>query len=155
MGVAIKCILERPIPGIPSMEGKSLAMGYCSDAAGGGEVDADTNADIIAIDFKTGKTKTPSPAAPSADESLFAPLDPFIAGDRGVEWHDAAKGLSVVRDVLTKLRNGATVPVTPDFEFCDDEEELTVGVRNDLETLEQTLAAAQKANTRFCLTFDV
>jgi hypothetical protein len=152
MGVAIKCILERSVAGIPRMEGKSLAMGYCSDAAGGGEADAEAGADIIAIDFKTGKTKTPSP---SADESFFAPLDPFVAGDRGVQWHDAGKGLSAVREILTKLRNGATIPVTPDFEFCDDEEELTEGVRFDLETLEQILAAAEKASVRFCLSFDV
>lgn len=153
MGVAIKCILERQVPGVPHMEGKSLAMGYCSDAAGGEGTDA--NADIIAIDFKTGKTKTPPPSASPAAEPFFAPLDPFIAGDRGVEWHDPGKGLAAVRDILTKLRNGATIPVTPDFEFCDDEEELTEGVRFDLETLEQILAAAQKARVKFCLSFDV
>jgi hypothetical protein len=156
MGVAIKCILEEDVPGVPHMEGKSLAMAYCGDPGERVAGDLDTSADIIAIDFGGTKPKTPSPSKPSPTESLFAPLDPFLAGDGGVRWHDATKGLTTVRSILKKLRDGAIVAVAPDFEFGgDDDEELTEGVRYDLEELEQILVGAQKARTRFCLIFDV
>jgi hypothetical protein len=153
MGVAIKCILERDVPDIPHMEGKSLALGYCSDAASDGAGD-NGNPDIIAVDFRSGQAKTPA-SGPSAGECVLSPLDAFIRGDGAVEWHDAAKGLAAVRDILMKLQNGATITVTPDFEFADDDEDLTEGVRYDLEELEKILVAAQTARVRFYLAFDV
>jgi hypothetical protein len=152
MGVRIRCILERVIPGVPSMDGKSLAMGYCSDIcveAGGGE-----HPDIIAVDFRGGQTRTSAPAQ-SPSESVLSPLDSFIKGDGAVEWHEAAKGLAAVRDILAKLKNGATITVTPDFEFADDDEDLTEGVQYDLDELEKILVAAQAARVRFHLAFDV
>jgi hypothetical protein len=151
MGVRLRCILERDVPGVPYMEGKALAMGYCSDASAG---TVGVHPDIIAIDFKSGQARTPEPA-PAPGESVLSPLDPFIKGDGAVQWHEAARGLVAVRNILAKLKNGATVPVTPDFEFADDDEELTEGVRFDLEELEQILVAAQKAKTKFYLAFDV
>src|SRR5215469_12576952 len=150
MGVRIRCRLERDVPGVPYMDGKALAMGYCSDAAGAGE----GHPDIIAIDFKSGQTRTPEPAA-SPGGSVLSPLDEFIAGDGGVQWHDAARGLIAVRNILAKLNNGATITVSPDFEFTDNDEELTEDVQFDLEELEKILVAAQKAGTRFYLAFDV
>jgi hypothetical protein len=152
MGIAIKCMLEQRIPGTPHMEWKSLAMGYCSEACGA--AGADTNPDIIAVDFKSGQTRRQA-AAPSAGESLLSPLDTFIAGDGAVQWHDAAKGLVAVRNVLTNLKKGAIIAVTPDFEFADGDEDLTEGVRYDLEELEKIFVAAQNAGTRFYLAFDI
>jgi hypothetical protein len=151
MGVRIRCRLERDVPGVPYMDGKALAMGYCSDAC----ADTDGNPDIIAIDFKSGQTRTSQPM-PAPGGSVLSPLDEFIAGDGGVRWHDAAKGLIAVRNILAKLNNGATITVTPDFEFADEnDEELTEDVRFDLEELEKILVAAQNAGTRFYLAFDV
>ena len=148
MGVAIKCILEEDVPGVPHMIGKSLATAFLGDP---GEP-----AEIIAIDFGGGKAETPPPSVSSPSESLFARLTPFVAKDGGVRWHDAAKGLAAVRTILEKLRAGATVAVAPDFELGDDDnEELTEEVRYELEELEQILVAAHKAQTRFCLVFDV
>jgi hypothetical protein len=143
-------MLERVVPGVPYMEGKALAMGYCSDACAG----AETHPDIISIDFKSGQTRTPAPA-PSTSESVLSALDTFIKGDGAVHWHDATIGLAAVRNILAKLRNGATIIVTPDFEFADGEEELTEGVRFDLEELEKILVAAQNAGAKFYLAFDV
>jgi len=154
MGVAIQCILEQDVPGVPYMEGKSLAMAYCGDPGSRDSAGAiDGGGDVIAVDF--GGSKAQRPATP-ASESLFAPLDAFIVEDRDTEWHDASKGLAAVRTILTKLREGATVTLAPDFEFGgDDDDELTEGVRYDLEELEQILDAAQKARSRFYLAFDV
>jgi hypothetical protein len=136
------------------MEGKSLAMAYCGSPRnedGGGGTEA--SGDIIAIDFGGAKSKPPSPAT---TESLFAPLDSFIEGDSDIEWQDPASGLVAVQSILARLRASATVNVTPDFEFGgDDTEELTEGVRFDLEELEEILCAAQRARTRFYLAFDV
>lgn len=155
MGVAIRCVLEQDVPGVPYMGGKSLAMALCGEDSGGNETGTETCADIIAIDFGGGGSKALSPAVPAPDESLFAPLDPFVAGNQGVQWHAAASGLTAVRDILKKLRGGAIVAVAPDFGFGgDDDDELTEGVRYDLETLEQILVAAQKASVRFHLAFD-
>jgi hypothetical protein len=143
-------MLERVVPGAPYMDGKALAMGYCSDAGG----EAEAHPDIIAIDFKSGQTRKPAPA-PTPGESVLSPLDSFIKGDGAVQWHDPARGLVAARNILAKLNNGATIIVTPDFEFTDNDEELTQGVRFDLEELEKILVAAQKAGTRFYLAFDV
>ena len=151
MGIAIKCILEREIPDVPCMEGKSLAMGYCSDACGG----VDSNADIIAIDFRSGTIKPRPKPASSAEKSVLSPLDAFISGDAGIQWHDAATGLAAVKNILRKLDEGAIIMTTPDFEFCDDDQELTEGVQYDLEELEQILEAAHKAQAKFYLAFDV
>ena len=145
-------MLERQVPGVPMMEGKSLALGYCSDIAGDDSGD-NGNPDIIVVDFRSGQTGT-LPAS-SARESLLSALDSFIRGDGAVEWHDAAKGLVAVRNILAKLKNGATIMVTPDFEFSDDDEDLTEGVRYDLEELEKILVGAQTARVRFHLAFDV
>jgi len=88
-------------------------------------------------------------------QSLLGPLTPFMAGDRGRGWHDARKGLVVVRAILAKLNDGATVTLDPDFPFgSEDDEELTDGVRGDLEDLEQILSAGSDAGVRFCLTID-
>jgi hypothetical protein len=144
-------MLERVIPGVPYMEGKALAMGYCSDASAGA---GDGHPDIIAIDFKSGQTRTPPPT-PAPSESVLSPLDAFIKGDGAVHWHDATIGLVAVRTILAKLRNGATITVTPDFEFADGNEELTEGVRFDLEELEKILLVALNAGTKFYLAFDV
>jgi hypothetical protein len=143
-------MLEHLIPGLPYMEGKALAMGYCSDAS----AQAQAHPDIIAIDFKSGQTRKQVPA-PSPGESVLSPLNAFIKGDGAVQWHDAATGLAAVRSSLAKLKNGATITVTPDFEFADNDEELTKGVRFDLEELEKILVVAQKAGARFYLAFDV
>lgn len=79
-----------------------------------------------------------------------------MAGDGSNHWHDAAKGLAAVRNILLKLSNGATIAAAPDFAFGDDDDEdLTEGVRYDLEELTKILAAAEKARCGFYLTFDV
>jgi hypothetical protein len=155
MGVAIHCFLQQDLPDVPYREGKSLAMAYCGDPDEEASGDGSASADIITINF--GGTKSqPPPSAPAPTESLFAPLAPFMAGDGGGQWHDAAKGLVAVRAILRKLSDGATVAVAPDFEFGgEDEGELTEGVRFDLEELEKILIAAQKARSGFYLAFDV
>jgi|GEM_PF-3967475 hypothetical protein len=155
MGIRIRCILEVNVPGVPRIDGKSLAEAYCGESRAGVAEGADVPADIIAIDFGGGKSQAPSPSGSAPAESLFAPLDPFIAGDPGAEWHDAAIGLAAVRSVLKKLRDGATVSIAPDFEFGGDEVELSEAVRYELEELEQTLIAAEKAGSRFHLAFDL
>lgn len=143
-------MLERVVPGAPYMDGKALAMGYCSDAS----AEAEAHPDIIAIDFKSGQPRTPVPA-PAPGESVLSPLDAFIKGDGAVQWNDPARGLVAVRNILAKLNNGAAITVTPDFEFADNEEELTESVRFDLEELEKILVAAQNAGSKFYLAFDV
>ncbi len=110
---------------------------------------------LICVHDDFGGLKPQAPSLPTS-ESLFNSLNPFIAGGGGIEWHDPASGLAVVRSILARLRAGATVSVAPDFEFGgEDEEELTEGVRFDLEELVRILDAAQRACTRFCLTFDL
>src|SRR5689334_7869720 len=115
MGVAIRCVLEKELPNVPYMEGKSLAMAYCGGAP---EHDAaeSSGADIITLDFsggtkpaetanaeaRKGSGSTESSPERTNDESLLAPLGPFIAGDRGVEWCDAGAGLAVVRGILNR-----------------------------------------------------
>ena len=160
MGVAIRCVLEREIPDLPFMEGKCLAMAYCSAAADDDGSDSESaGGDIISLDFSGSGSKTQSssrrePTQP-AGGSLFDALTPFIAGDRGADWHDARAGLVAVRAILAKLNDGATVTLDPDFPFGPEEsEELTDDVRNDLEDLENILTAAERAGARFYLTID-
>src|SRR5260221_6699458 len=69
IGIAIKCILEEDVPGVPHMEGKSLPMAYCGDPGEGGAGDPETGGDIISIDFGGTKPKTPSSSKPSPTES--------------------------------------------------------------------------------------
>jgi hypothetical protein len=104
---------------------------------------------------QAAKSLRSTSAAPGPGPHL-APLGPFIAGDKGLCWHDAGKGLQAVRRILEKLDGGAVATVSPDFPFgWDDDAELTEGVRYDLEELEKILVAAQKARAGFYLTFDV
>jgi len=152
MGVAIQCILEQGLPGVEHMEGKSLAVAYCSDPGGAEDGAGEPASNVVAVEFGGSKAATP----PSNEESPLAPLTQFIAGDARFEWHEASAGLAVVRSILEKLRAGAKVSVAPDFEFWEgDDEELTEGVIYDLEMLEEILVAAEKAHTRFYLAFDV
>lgn len=161
MGIAIQCILAPDLPGIPLLEGKSLAMAYCSDPSvegddglGGGE-DGSDGADIIAVDFGGPRSSGP-PVAPASTEPLFAALDPFMAGEAGVNWHDPSEGLIAVRAILAKLRGGTTIRLDPDFEDGSEiDEDFTAGVIFDLETLEEILGAAQAGGARFYLGFDV
>lgn len=150
MGVAIQCMLEQELPGIEHMEGKSLAVAYCSDPGGAEDGDGEPASNVVAVEFGGSKG-----APPSNDESPLAPFTQFIAGDGGFEWHEASAGLKVIRSILEKLRAGAQVSVAPDFEFWEgDDEELTEGVIYDLELLEEILVAAAKARSRFYLAFD-
>jgi len=156
MGIAIRCILERDIPDVPHLEGKSLGIAFCGDTSGdlpGG----DTSTNVISLDFGGGNAQSSNAsAAPSPAESLLAPLDSFVAGSGAVQWHDAAKGLKATRSILKKLHEGATVTVAEDFPFAnEDDDELTEGVRFDLEELEKILGMAQNAHVRFHLAFDV
>ena len=152
MGVAIQCILEQELPDVEQMEGKSLAVAYCSDPGGAEGGDAEPASNVVAVEFGGSKASAPQ----SDEESPLAPLTEFIAGDGAFEWHEATTGLAVVRSILEKLRAGAKVSVAPDFEFWEgDDEELTEGVIYDLEMLEEILVAAEKAHTRFYLAFDV
>jgi hypothetical protein len=130
------------------MEGKALAAAYCAL-----EAQSSPDADVIVIDFKTGQPKAPTQTVPSGDQSLLTALDPFVVGDRGVEWHDAGSGHTVVKDILARMRKGEKVGSAPDFGYKSDEE-LIAGLTNDLKILEQILSVAQKANTEFCLAFD-
>ena len=151
MGIALRCVLKERVPGIPFMEGKSLAAVYCA----GGKSGAASNADIILIDFKTGHIKSPSQSASVPEEPLLTPLDPFVLKDGGIHWYNPALGLAAVKDILAKLRKGYRVTVDAAFEFGGDDREVTAGLRFDLENLEQILAAAKKFDTGFCLAFDL
>jgi hypothetical protein len=155
MGLAIRCVLEQSLSGIPWVEGKSLCTAYCAGL--GGDVAANTadSSNIIAIDFGAGHSPL---AAPPAAESLAAWLGPFMAGDRGVEWHEPGDGLAAVRALLGRLRAGAKIAAAPetllDLEYDDDGEDLTDGVQRDLEDLEKVLVVAQVARCRFFLCFE-
>jgi hypothetical protein len=164
MGVQVECILEQDVPGVPiPMDGKSLAIAILGDLGDPGPDvagDTDAAADIIAIDFGGGKSQPPSASPSPPGESLFAPLFRFIADVDADEWYDAAEGLAVVQSILTKLREGATVTLAPDFVWVaelgwDDDDELTGSVRSALEALEETLSASQKADVRFHLVFEL
>ena len=154
MGIAIQCILEQPIIGLPDMEGKLLCAAFCSDPGGD-----DTNEDngpatnLVAVDF--GRTMPPR-SDQGAGESLFGPLGQFITGDSGIAWHDPSEGLAVVQGILAKLRSGAQVALDPDFNFFGDneEEEVTEGVIDDLETLQEILTAARNQQIGFRLIID-
>src|SRR3954469_19920539 len=142
MGVAIKCILEQGIAGLPFMEGKSLATAYCGER--GVEVpEEERAADIIEIDFSGSGRKGGQSASPQGD-FLLSPLKPFISSN-GVEWHFPGEGLAAVRSILARLREGARVELDPEFPFReDDDDDLTDGVQCDLEELETILVAAEK-----------
>ena len=142
------------------MEGKSLALAYCGD--GGGEDDDDTGpaTNVLAVDF--GGAKSPAGTVGvggdgAQTEPVFGALDEFIRGD-GDHWHDPAKGLVAVRAILERLRGGGVTLTMPE-EFgmfgSDEQEDLTEGVIFDLEELEEILVAAERAETRFQLAFDV
>jgi len=164
MSVCLQCILEREIPGVPMMEGKTLAMVYCG-TIGGEDSEGSGSADIIAVDFGGSKRAEPlSESVSTPGGSILAPLEPFIAGAMSEtlggdeEWHEAAQGLAAVAGILEQLRAGATVTFDPDFEFgvgYDDPAELTEALRFDLEELAVTLQAAQREGVRFYLAFDV
>jgi hypothetical protein len=153
MGVSIQCILERELPDIPRMEGKSLATAYCGEP-GPSEADEGEAGDIIEVDFSGGSRPKETGSNGAANDSLLSDLTPFIARN-GMEWHSPSDGLTVVRRILARLRDGATVAIDPEFPFADDFEYLTEGVLGDLEELEAILIAAERAGVRFCLTFDV
>lgn len=151
MGVRLRCLLKQNISGIPRMEGKALAAAY---SFGGDAAGDSSSEDVIAIDFKTGQRKAQPVSRPVSDATLLTALAPFVAGDHGIQWHDAARGLAAVRGILEKLQKGAKVTVARGYGFGGDNEELTEGVRDDLKTLERILVLAQKADTEFCLAFD-
>jgi hypothetical protein len=153
MGVSIQCILEQGLPDIPRMEGKSLAMAYCGEP-GPSEADEGEAGDIIEIDFSGGSRPKETGSNGAANDSLLSDLTPFIIRN-GMQWHSASDGLTVVRRILARLRDGATVAIDPEFPFADDFEDLTEGVQFDLEELETILIAAEKAGVQFCLMFDV
>ena len=136
------------------MEGKSLCMAFCGEA-GGDVPESGPATNLVVLDFggmKAATPQRPSSRGPSPRDALFAPLSEFINGDGGVEWHDPSKGLVVVRGILTKLREGATVSLEPDFDFSgDDEDGLTEAVSADLEDLEAILTTAQREGARFRL----
>ena len=160
MGISIQCILERTVPGIPLMEGKSLALAYCGDGGDDLEDDPGPATNVLTVDF--GGAKPPGGAAAAGSdgaltEPVFGALDEFIRGD-GDHWHDPAKGLVAVRGILERLRGGGVTLTMPE-EFgvfgADEAEDLTQGVIFDLEELEEILVAAERAETRFQLAFDV
>jgi len=153
MGVSIQCVLERELLDIQRMEGKSLAMAYCGEPGINVSEEAEAG-DIIEIDFSGASRPKEKTSNPAANDSLLSQLTPFIARN-GMEWHSASDGLTVVRRILARLRDGATVAIDPEFPFADDFEYLTEGVLGDLEELETILIAAEKAGVQFCLTFDV
>jgi len=156
MGIPIRCVLERDIPDVPHLEGKSLGIAFCGDSSGGLS-GGDPSSNVISLDFGGGNVQSSNAsAAPAPAGSLLAPLDSFIAGGGAVQWHDAAKGLEATRSILKKLHEGATVTVAEDFPFAnEDDDELTEGVRFDLEELEKILGLARNAHVRFYLAFDV
>ena len=155
MGVAIQCLLNLEVPGCPKMEGKSLAAAYCGQDAGASLAGPDGASNILALDFGHAKTESQAQSGPPP-QSLLAPLNQFIAGDQGFEWHDASKGLASVRSILATLRGGSRISLAADFDFFDgDDEELTDGVIYDLEQLEKILTAADRVGARFCLTFSI
>ena len=137
------------------MEGKSLAAAYCGEAAPANVADSGPAVNVLTLDFGHSKPPSPGPTKPVA-EPLLAPLDRFIVGDQGIEWHDPADGLAVVGGILVRLREGAMISLAEDFEFFDrSEEALTNEVISDLEDLVKILISAQRADVRFCLAFDI
>jgi hypothetical protein len=159
MGLAIRCILEQELPGIPDMEGKSLCMAFCGETGDGQVADASPATNVVPLDF--GGPRTPAPRPPASqisdasDELLFVPLGEFITGMDHVQWHDPTAGLVAVRGILTKLRAGASVQLDPSFDFFgDDVYEFTASVTFDLETLEEILVAAQSEQIKFRLMID-
>ncbi|HEY1170614.1 MAG TPA: hypothetical protein VGH19_04520 [Verrucomicrobiae bacterium] len=156
MSIAIHCILEVDIAVSARMEGKSLAIAYCSDSMGN---DSPPSGDskIIAVDFGGAKSTPPPSESPDA-KTLLSPLTPFISELGSEQWHDATVGLAAVQSILAKIRKGAKVPLEPDLGFGRKEEtenDLTEGMRYDLEQLEKILLAAQEASLGFHLAFGV
>src|SRR5258705_12774723 len=97
-------------------------MGCFRDTADEGDEESEgPGADIISLDFSGAGSQRPS--AGPVSQSLLGPLTPFIAGDRGCEWHDAREGLVVVRAILAKLKDGAAVTLDPDFPFGPEDAE--------------------------------
>ncbi len=153
MGVAIQCVLSRELPGRPLMEGKSLAAAFCGEAGDRRNTGPEPS-NVVSLQFGHSKVQSPSPEPVS--EPLLSPLDEFIAGDQGAEWHDASAGLEAVSNILEKLRSGAKVSLAPDFEFFGgDDEDLTNGVIHDLEQLEEILTGAEQVGARFYLAFSI
>jgi hypothetical protein len=156
MGIAIQCVLEQPIVGLPEMDGKLLCAAFCSDP-GGGNADEDIGPadNLVAIDFG-GPNLCEANGSDGETDSLFGPLGQFVTGDAGIDWHEPAEGLAVVRAILEKLRSGATLTIDPEFTFFghDGEDELTEEVIDDLEALEGILTAAERQHTRFRLVID-
>ena len=154
MGVVVQCMLSREVPGCPKMEGKSLAAAFCGQARDPGDV-APEPTNVVTLRFGNLGMQSSSAAEP-AFEPLLAPLDKFIAGDRGFEWHEASTGLVSVRNILERLHGGAKVSLATDFEFIDaDDEEITNGVIRDLKDLEKILTVAEQAGARFYLAFGI
>jgi hypothetical protein len=155
MGIAIQCILEQHVPGVPRMEGKALAMAYFADPRDEHDAQGSSGANIIAVDFRGGKPQA-APSHGTSPKSLLAPLDTFIAGDGSSRFNDAAKGLTAVRSILKRLRDGVIVAADRGFNLgASNDDDLTEGVQFDLEELEKMLVCAQKAGIRFYLTFSV
>ena len=155
MGIAIQCVLEQPIIGLPEMDGKMLCAAFCSDPGGGGtDEDIGPADNLVTINFGRPNPRGSDDAVNPTD-SVFGPLGQFITGDAGI-WHDPAEGVAVVRAILEKLRSGATVTLAPDFNFVgeQDDDEVTEAVMDDLETLKKILIAAERQQTRFRLIID-
>ena len=149
-------VLEEQLPGLPLMEGKSLAIACCAEADHDQAEGTPAPGEVIAISFgdkgEPGQRRTES-----SDDSLVTPLLKFLRGHERLQWHNPSDGLKAVRIVLTKLREGETIEIDPEMELFgnEDPDELTEGVLYDLEILEEVLAAAQVTKTRFYLAFDV
>ncbi len=156
MGIAIHCILEIDIAVNARMEGKSLAMAYSNDSLHDDTPNAENpSSKIIAVDFG-GAKPTPPPEQSRHSEPLLSSLTPFLAELSGDQWHDATAGLAAVRSILHRIRAGEKVSLAPDFEFGrddEDENDLTAGVRYDLEQLEKILTAAEETSIGFRLNF--
>ena len=155
MSIAIQCILEQSMIGLPEMDGRLLCAAFCSDGGGFG-IDEDIGPadNLVSVNF--GGT-SPHAGVDGTDEgnSLFGPLGQFVTGDSGVEWHEPVEGLTVVGAILGKLRSGARVAFDPDFDFFGDEQgDVAEAVMDDLEALEQILAVAQRQQTRFRLVIE-